>query len=709
MAQNLDLNIEITALTNKAVAGLKRLDKTVTATGLRFQSLGKSLTLFTTLPALLAGNKALKAFDKQAKAIAQVEAGLKATAQAAGFTSQELQRTASELQRSTLFGDEEILAGATAQLLTFTNIAGEQFERTQKAALDLATRLDGDLTSASIQLGKALNDPVANLSALSRSGIQFSKEQKALIDSLVETNRLADAQTIILDELEKQYGGSAEAAARAGLGPIQQLQNSLGDLAETIGARLLPLVTKIADFVRGLADSFNGLDERTKQIIVTLGIVAAAAGPALFIFGKLLTSIGLLIPVVSSLGAALAAILSPIGLIVAGITTLVGSVGFAAARFIQFRRAGIGAFDSVKLVALDFIDLLNGLFVNTIGTAVNFAIEKFEQLASLAGVELKVPTLDLTAVDDLVDQTRAKIASAYDLTEEDLGDPAEVIANTLGGAVDTVTAKAKELGNSLIAALNPGGVEATKAALAQLGDQLDDNNQKANDFNKKIIDSAKNQAASGLANSLVDIADGTKKADESFSDFAGNFLKNITRMITESLILQAIQSSIGGPAVPGAATGGLATNGGIKKFATGGQVSGPGTGTSDSILARLSNGEFVSDAKTVSHFGPEFFGNLKRMARGKFSKTSPSFKGGLPAFASGGMVGTSGSDSIGKSVEPMNVVVQNSGTEKEATSVTTERDAKGITINVVLEDIAKNGPITRGLSSTFGIKRGGRK
>ena len=64
-------------------------------------------------------------------------------------------------------------------------------------------------------MGKALNDPVANLSALSRSGIQFSDEQKAVIKSMAETGRLAEAQTLILDELNRQYGGSAEAAAKA--------------------------------------------------------------------------------------------------------------------------------------------------------------------------------------------------------------------------------------------------------------------------------------------------------------------------------------------------------------------------------------------------------------------------------------------------------------------------------------------------------------
>ena len=222
--------------------------------GRNMQRTGKSLTRNLTLPIAAMGTASVIAFDKQAKAIAQVEAGIKSTGQAAGFTSEELQKMASDLQNKTIFGDEEILQNATAQLLTFTNIAGDQFARTQQAALDLATRLDGDLKSASIQLGKALNDPVANLSALSRSGIQFSTSQKEVIKSLAESGRLAEAQTIILDELNKQYGGAAEAAAQAGLGPFQQLKNQLGDLSEEFGKLILENIEPFKRSIQSLID-----------------------------------------------------------------------------------------------------------------------------------------------------------------------------------------------------------------------------------------------------------------------------------------------------------------------------------------------------------------------------------------------------------------------------------------------------------------------
>ena len=274
---------------------MKKASKKLKRFGKNIQRTGKSLTMGLTLPLVALGTASIKAFDAQEKAIAQVEAGLKSTGNQVGITSAKLQQMAKDLQETTLFGDEEILQGATAQLLTFTNIVGEQFGRTQVMVLDLATRLDGDLKSASIMLGKALNDPVANLSALSRAGIQFSTEQKSLIKSLVETNQLAEAQNIILEELEKQYGGSAEAAALAGMGPIKQLQNQLSDLSEQIGKRLIPFVKDFVSWITKLATKFDGLSSKQKDNIVKWGLILAAIGPVLIIFGKLATGVGGLI------------------------------------------------------------------------------------------------------------------------------------------------------------------------------------------------------------------------------------------------------------------------------------------------------------------------------------------------------------------------------------------------------------------------------
>lgn len=313
MAKLGDLVVRIGADTRDLNKSLGRVQRNMRSMTGNLQNMGRTISQSVTLP--LAGMAALsiQAFRDQAKAVAQVEQGLKSTGNAAGKTLQELTDMATDLQKKTLFGDEDILQNATAQLLTFTNIAGQQFDRTQKAALDLATRLDGDLKSASIQLGKALNDPIANLSALSRSGIQFSQEQKELIKTLAETGELAKAQGIILDELEKQYGGSAEAAAAAD-GGITQLQNAIGDLGEEFGKLLTQNLRPFIKRLMSIIEGFQGMDEGVKRAIVALGSLAAAFGPILFFLPQIITQLGLLATAIAA---------NPI-LAAAGVITAIG-------------------------------------------------------------------------------------------------------------------------------------------------------------------------------------------------------------------------------------------------------------------------------------------------------------------------------------------------------------------------------------------------
>ena len=347
---NKKVGIKLTANISDFQSKMAKVQKGFKNTSKSLKKVGKAMTVGLTVPLAAFAGASLRAFDTQAKAIAQVEQGLKTTGGQVGRTSQQLQKMAADLQSKTLFGDEVILRDATAQLLTFTNITGQQFDRTQQAALDLATRLDGDLKSASIQLGKALNDPVANLSALSRSGIQFSSDQKKVINSLVETGNLAEAQTIILNELEKQYGGSAAAAAKAGAGGLKQLQNSFSDLMEDIGGMLIPVLNKLVGFIQGLITSFNGLDKGTKIIIISIGGILALLGPAISLFGALAGVIG--------------ALSWPIVLIVAGLAALVAAIMYVSDNWEAISERANMAFAIVKnaLISLLQFFIQNNIF-----------------------------------------------------------------------------------------------------------------------------------------------------------------------------------------------------------------------------------------------------------------------------------------------------------------------------------------------------------
>ena len=310
------LFIELRASTDKLAkdmqGGLKGLERQ----SAQMRKIGMGLTAAVTLPIAGIAVAAIKAFDEEAKAIAQVETAIETTGNAAGFSSIELQKMAADLQQVSLFGNEKILAESIAQFQTFTNIAGPEFSRAIQASMDVATRTQQDLKSTAIQLGKALNDPIANLGALGRTGIQFSEDQKELIKSLADTGRLSEAQAIILSELETQYGGSAAAAAAAGTGGFTQLKNSIGDLLEEFGKLITNGINPIVKPLQNTVKAFSGLDDQTKKYIVTAGLIAAAIGPVLL-------GLGLIVPALTAVMTGLAFFTGPVGIIAVVIAALV--------------------------------------------------------------------------------------------------------------------------------------------------------------------------------------------------------------------------------------------------------------------------------------------------------------------------------------------------------------------------------------------------
>jgi hypothetical protein len=110
---------------------------------------------------------------------AATEQIIKATGGAAGVTSKQVSDLAGSLSLATGMDDEMIQSGQNL-ILTFKNVKNEGagldaiFDRTTKAALDLSAAGFGSVSSASLQLGKALNDPIKGVSALARSGVTFS-------------------------------------------------------------------------------------------------------------------------------------------------------------------------------------------------------------------------------------------------------------------------------------------------------------------------------------------------------------------------------------------------------------------------------------------------------------------------------------------------------------------------------------------------------
>lgn len=198
----------------------------------------------------------LDAFTVQQDADVKLEAVLKATGFAAGFTSAQMKQLAADMQEVTRFGDE-VVQETQAIIATFKNIRGDEFIEATKVAADMSVVLGTDLKGAALQVAKALNDPLKGMSALSRSGVSFTEQQKANVKALQESGDIMGAQRIILEELAGEFGGAAEAIGGTFGGAVQMAKNRLGDIHETIGAAIIPIFEALEPVIDSVMTAFE--------------------------------------------------------------------------------------------------------------------------------------------------------------------------------------------------------------------------------------------------------------------------------------------------------------------------------------------------------------------------------------------------------------------------------------------------------------------
>jgi len=193
------------------------------------------------------------------KVLAQTGAVLKSTGGAANVTSKQITTMSESLMKLSGVDDEAIQSGQNL-LLTFTKIRNETgkgnniFDQATLAMTNLSVAMGKDLSSSAILVGKALNDPVKGVGALSRAGVQFTASQKDTIKALVDSGNVMGAQKMILKELETQFGGSAKAAGQTLPGQLNILKETFRNTAAELVTVFIPYLSRatrsLLDFVR---------------------------------------------------------------------------------------------------------------------------------------------------------------------------------------------------------------------------------------------------------------------------------------------------------------------------------------------------------------------------------------------------------------------------------------------------------------------------
>lgn len=190
-----------------------------------------------------------------ARVTRQTEQVLRSTGAAAKVTADHVANLSGQLSELVGVDDEVIQHGANV-LLTFTKVRNEIgqgndiFDQATQISLDMSAALSeaGDagagLQETVTRIGKALNDPVKGMTALSKVGVTFTAEQKEQVKALVESGDILSAQKIILAELRTEFGGMAEATADS----TAKAEVSFANFAEEIGLRVLPAVNALSDW-----------------------------------------------------------------------------------------------------------------------------------------------------------------------------------------------------------------------------------------------------------------------------------------------------------------------------------------------------------------------------------------------------------------------------------------------------------------------------
>jgi hypothetical protein len=196
----------------------------------------------------------IKEYSEASKVAAQTNAVLKSTGEVANVSAKQVDTLATSLLKKSGIDDEVIKSGENV-LLSFTKIRNEVgkgndiFNQATEAAVDFASRTGREVPQAALLIGKALEDPATKLGGLAKAGIVFTESQKKMAEAMVKSGDTIGAQKFVLAELEKRYGGAAEAAGKTLPGQLNILKESFNNFAGDLVSKAVPSLQRFADFL----------------------------------------------------------------------------------------------------------------------------------------------------------------------------------------------------------------------------------------------------------------------------------------------------------------------------------------------------------------------------------------------------------------------------------------------------------------------------
>lgn len=235
-----------------ALAGTQAGTTVAKGMGARISSLRKGILKAGVIagavatPIIAGIHKAMDAYEVQNAAETKLTEIYKSRMGASKKAAQATIDYAGALQKQGVVGDEVTLSGAQ-QLATFA-----KYPKTVNSLLPAMNNLlvqqkglngtSQDATQIANLMGKVMQGQTG---ALKRVGVSFTAAQEKVLKYGTEEEKAAMLSKVITDNV----GDMNKAMAATPEGKIQQMKNSMGDLAESVGAMVAPVLANIAQVI----------------------------------------------------------------------------------------------------------------------------------------------------------------------------------------------------------------------------------------------------------------------------------------------------------------------------------------------------------------------------------------------------------------------------------------------------------------------------
>lgn len=275
------------------------------------------------VPIIAGIKKAMGAYQIQSAAETKLTEIYKTRMGATKGAAKQTMKLASALQKEGVIGDEVTLSGAQ-QLATFAKYPKTVNKLLPAMGNLLAQQKGVNATSEdAVNIGNLMGKVMqGQTGALKRVGVTFDENQEKILKYGTEEERAATLAEVITSNV----GNMNKTMAKTPEGKIQQMKNSLGDMAEEVGRVLAPALANLAKWVSTkvipkLEKFFQFMNEhpRIKKVALVITGLAVAIGPVLM-------AISTFIKLWTTLKIVMSAMTGPIGLIITAIGLLV--VGF---------------------------------------------------------------------------------------------------------------------------------------------------------------------------------------------------------------------------------------------------------------------------------------------------------------------------------------------------------------------------------------------